>query len=100
MKKRSLLNSFLFLFISLIIFFFYKINANGIIDKKPIKNLAPLKVKGPILSIPVSCAINVVPQIKVHKKAVNRDIDLDIIFKLLICMQNLYLNFLEDEHKI
>ena len=29
-------------------------DANGIIERKPIKNLVPLKVKGPILSIPVS----------------------------------------------
>ena len=42
------------------------------------KNLAPLKVKGPILSIPVSWAINVVPQMKVHKRALNKEIDLDI----------------------
>ena len=32
---------------------------------KPTTNLEKLKVKGPILSIPVSWAINAVPQIKV-----------------------------------
>ena len=53
-------------------------NANGIIEKKPIKNLAPLKVNGPILSMPVSWAMKVVPQIKVHNKALNKDIDFDI----------------------
>ena len=34
--------------------------------KKATKNLAELKVKGPILSIPVSWAIKVVPQINVQ----------------------------------
>ena len=48
------------------------------IDKKPIKNLAPLKVRGPILSIPVSWAINVVPQINVQSNALINDKDLDI----------------------
>ena len=38
--------------------------AKGNIVKKPTTNLAELKVKGPILSIPVSCAIKAVP----HKK--------------------------------
>ena len=47
--------------------------------KKPIKNLAALNVKGPILSIPVSCAIKVVPHIKVHNKALNREKGLDIL---------------------
>ena len=47
-------------------------------DKKPTKNLVALKVSGPILSIPVSWAIKVVPQIKVQKSALNKDIDLDI----------------------
>ena len=46
-----------------------------IFERKPMKNLAPLKVNGPILSIPVSCAINVVPQIKVHNNALIKDID-------------------------
>jgi hypothetical protein len=34
--------------------------------KKPTKNRTELKVNGPILSIPVSWAMNVVPQIKVQ----------------------------------
>ena len=63
-----------FLFISFLIFCFSNNNANGIIERKPIKNLVPLKVRGPILSIPVSCAIKVVPQIKVHNRALNKDI--------------------------
>ena len=50
----------------------------SIIDKKPIKNLAPLNVRGPILSIPVSWALNVVPQINVQSKALVKDNDLDI----------------------
>ena len=53
----------------------------GAIAKKPIKNLTALKVKGPISSIPVSCAINVVPQINVHNKALNNETVFDIIFK-------------------
>ena len=53
-QKSSLKNSVLLLFICLVIFEFSKISAIGIIDKKPIKNLAPLNVRGPILSIPVS----------------------------------------------
>ena len=50
----------------------------GIIDIKPIKILAPLNVRGPILSIPVSWAINVVPQINVQSNALINDKDLDI----------------------
>jgi hypothetical protein len=58
---------------------FFSINiAKGMIDKNPTKNLAALNVKGPILSMPVSWAIKVVPQIKVQKSALNKDIDLDI----------------------
>ena len=51
---------------------------SGIMAKNPTKNLTALNVKGPILSIPVSWAIKVVPHIKVHNKALNREIDLDI----------------------
>jgi hypothetical protein len=36
------------------IFFFSNINTKGMTAKKATKNLAELKVKGPILSIPVS----------------------------------------------
>ena len=57
-------------------FFISKKNTSGIIAKKPTKNLTALNVKGPILSIPVSWAIKVVPQIKVHNKALNNDMDL------------------------
>ena len=59
-------------------FFTSNKKTNGIIAKKPTKNLTALKVKGPISSIPVSWAINVVPQIKVHNKALNNDNDFDI----------------------
>ena len=52
----------------------------GAIAKNPTKNLTALKVKGPISSIPVSCAINVVPQIKVQNKALNNETVFDIIF--------------------
>ena len=51
------------------------IKAIGKIVKKPTKNLAKLKVRGPMLSIPVSCAIKAVPQIKVVTKAHIIEID-------------------------
>ena len=70
---KSNLNSDLNLFIS-------KKIAKGTIAKNPTKNLTALKVKGPMSSIPVSWAINVVPQIKVHNKALNNDTVLDIVF--------------------
>ena len=47
-------------------------------DKKPTKNLVALNVRGPILSIPVSWAIKVVPQIKVQRSALNNETVLDI----------------------
>jgi len=53
----------------------------GAIAKNPTKNLTALKVKGPISSMPVSCAMNVVPQIKVHNKALNNDTVFDIIIR-------------------
>jgi len=46
--------------------------------RKPTKNLTALNVKGPMLSMPVSWAIKVVPQMKVHNKALNKEMDLDI----------------------
>ena len=46
----------------------------------PTKNLTALKVYGPIFSMPVSWAIKVVPQIKVQKRALNKDVDLDIFY--------------------
>ena len=55
--------------ISSLIFFRSNNKAKGNIVKKPTTNLAELKVKGPILSIPVSCAIKAVPQIKVVTRA-------------------------------
>ena len=63
----------------MIYFFFSNKKTNGETTKKPTKNLTQLKVKGPILSIPVSWAIKVVPQMKVHNKALNSEIDLDMI---------------------
>ena len=50
----------------------------GKIAKNPTKNLTALNVKGPMLSMPVSWAMNVVPQIKVHNNALNKEIDFDI----------------------
>ena len=70
---KSNLNSNLNLFIS-------NKMTKGTIAKNPTKNLTALKVKGPMSSIPVSWAINVVPQIKVHNRALNNDAVLDIIF--------------------
>ncbi len=76
-------------------FFTSNKKTNGIMAKKPTKNLTALKVNGPISSIPVSWAINVVPHIKVHNKALNSDKDFDIILlKQLIYRQSFYLNFL------
>ena len=60
------------------IFLLSKINAIGIIDIKPTKNLTALKVSGPIVSMPVSWAIKVVPHIKVHNKAESNDAGFDI----------------------
>mgnify|MGYP007012738658 CR=1 FL=1 len=57
--------SFLFL-IFWFIFFFSNIKTKGATAKKPTKNRIQLKVKGPILSMPASWAINVVPQIKLQ----------------------------------
>ena len=49
----------------------------------------------PILSIPVSWAIKVVPQINVHNNALNNETVFDIIyFRLLIYKQNFFLSFL------
>ncbi len=59
-------------------FFISNKMANGAMAKKPTKNLTALKVNGPMSSIPVSWAINVVPQIKVHNKALSNDMVFDI----------------------
>ena len=76
-------------------FFTSNNKTNGIIAKKPTKNLTALKVKGPMSSMPVSWAMNVVPQIRVHNKALNNDAVFDIILiKPLIYKQSFYLNFL------
>ena len=65
------------------------------IAKKPTKNLTELIVNGPMSSIPVSCAINVVPQINVHSKALNSERVFDIIIiKQLVYKQSFYLNYL------
>ena len=58
-------------------FFISNKKTNGVIAKKPMKNLTALNVNGPMLSMPVSWAINVVPQIKVHSKALNKEIVFD-----------------------
>ena len=65
----------------------------GAIAKNPTKNLTALNVNGPISSMPVSWAINVVPQINVHNKALNNEMVFDIIFRQLIYRQSFYLNF-------
>ena len=59
-------------------FFISNKKTNGVMAKKPMKNLTALNVNGPMLSIPVSWAINVVPQIKVHSNALNKEIVFDI----------------------
>tara|TARA_B100000674_G_scaffold426412_1_gene380551 strand:+ start:315 stop:467 length:153 start_codon:yes stop_codon:yes gene_type:complete len=45
----------------------------------PTRNLEQLKVRGPILSIPVSWAIKAVPQIKVVMSAQNNEADFVIL---------------------
>ena len=67
----SLLNSLKNLFFSII-------KKKGTSARKPTKNLTPLNVKGPISSIPVSWAINVVPQIKQQTNALMSDSLFDI----------------------
>ena len=61
-------------------FFISNKNARGTMAKKPTKNLTALKVNGPMSSMPVSCAIKVVPQINVHSNALNNETVFDIIF--------------------
>ena len=74
--KISFKNSFSLFLIWWLIIFFSKKKTKGVTAKKPTKNLTELKVKGPILSMPVSWAIKVVPQINVQTtKQIN-----DIIF--------------------
>ena len=71
-------NFFLFLLIIFLKFFFSIIKKKGTKAKNPTKNLVPLNINGPILSMPVSWAIKVVPQIKVHISALMSDKDFDI----------------------
>ena len=72
----SLKNWFALFLIWMFIFFLSKKKTKGATAKKPTKNLTELKVKGPILSMPVAWAIKAVPQIKVQNtKQIN-----DIIF--------------------
>ena len=66
--------------------------------KKPTKNLTALNVKGPIISMAVSWAIKVVPQINVHNKALNNDMDLVILIKQQVYKQNFCLSFLLDHY--
>ena len=76
------MNNFVLEFISFLILFFSIKIANGNIVKKPTKNLEELNVNGPILSIPVSCAMNAVPQIKVVIRAQNIENDFFIKVRL------------------
>ena len=55
-------------------FFFSNKKTKGKTVRKPTKNLTELKVNGPILSIPVSWAMKVVPQIKVQAIKQKNDI--------------------------
>ena len=76
-------------------FFISNNKTKGVIAKNPMKNLTALNVNGPMLSIPVSLAIKVVPQIKVHSKALSKEIVFDITYiKQLTYKQNFYLDFL------
>ena len=75
--------------------FFSITKKKGISARKPTKNLTPLNVKGPISSIPESCAINVVPQMKQQTNALISDSLFDIYLIILRgCKQNFYLGFL------
>ena len=58
----------------MVYFFFSNKKTKGATAKKPTKNRTQLKVKGPILSMPVSWAMNVVPQIKVQPIKQTNDI--------------------------
>ena len=71
-------NFFLFILNIFLNFLISKIIKKGTKAKNPTKNLVELNIKGPILSMPVSWAINVVPQINVQSNALINDKDLDI----------------------
>ena len=77
-KRESITNVFKSNSNSDLNFFISNKIASGAIAKNPTKNLTALKVKGPMSSIPVSWAINVVPQIKVHNKALSNETVVDI----------------------
>ena len=77
-KIRYFENNLLFDLISGNIFFLSTIKAIGKTVIKPTKNLAELKDNGPMLSIPVSCAIKAVPQINVVINAQIKEVVLDI----------------------
>ena len=76
------MKSFDFEDISNFIFFLSKSSAKGKIVRNPTINLAELNVSGPILSMPVSCAMNAVPQIKVVTRAQIIEKDLVILLNL------------------
>ena len=81
-KMRYLINNFFFKLISYFIFFLSKNNAIGKIVKKPTVNLAELNVNGPMLSIPVSCAIKAVPQI--NEQVIAHANEINFLFMLFI----------------
>ena len=94
------MNSDLLLAIWCLIFFFSNKKTKGATAIKPTKNLTALKVKGPILSMPASCAIKVVPQISVQITKQINDIALFINKTIpLTYRQNLFLDFLLNAHK-
>ena len=78
----NLINSFFLFLIWCFIFFISNRKTKGDTAKKPTKNLTELKVNGPILSMPVSWAIKVVPQIKVQTTRQINDIVFFIKLKL------------------
>ena len=78
----SLKNWFFLFLIWLFIFLLSNNKTKGATAKKPTKNLTELNVNGPILSMPVSWAIKVVPQIKVQAIKQISDIVFFIILKL------------------
>ena len=84
-KNRYLKKSFLSKLIFSIIFPLSTNKAIGKTVTKPTKNLAALKVNGPILSIPVSWAIKAVPHKKEQETAQVIEIKLlFIIFNIVI----------------
>ena len=70
----SLKNWFVLFLSCFFILFFSNIKTKGATAKKPTANLTQLNEKGPILSMPVSWAMNVVPQINVQPIKQSNDI--------------------------